>query len=264
MNSHTGQVIATAAEVYQELFVPALFSEWAPRVADALRLRSGARVLDVACGTGVLAREIHSRLGGAGVVGLDKNRGMLAVAGRQNPDITWQLGEAEQLPFENASFDAVGCQFGVMFFENRSGAVAEMVRVLRPAGSLVCTAWARLEDTPAYARLVALLCNLFGEAVAAALKVPFSLGDRAALSRVFHDAGIERFELSTRVGMARFPSIREWVRTEIRGWTLAEAIDEDGLTRLEREAETELQAFTRGGRVEFDSPAHLVVVRKEQ
>ena len=83
-----GQVIASAAEVYDAFFVPALFQEWAPRVADAADLSSGRRVLDVACGTGVVAREAARRVGSDGaVIGLDRNPGMLAVAAARTSQI---------------------------------------------------------------------------------------------------------------------------------------------------------------------------------
>jgi ubiquinone/menaquinone biosynthesis C-methylase UbiE len=106
--SERGQVSRSAAEVYEEFFVPALFEEWTDRVAEAARVGPGARVLDVACGTGVLARKVAGRVGSTGsVVGLDVNDGMLAVARRAAPGIEWRQGRAEALPFGDASFDAV-------------------------------------------------------------------------------------------------------------------------------------------------------------
>lgn len=91
-----------AATNYQDQLVPALMEEWAPRVADAAGVRPGDRVLDVACGTGVLAREAARRSGPSGAVtGLDLNSGMLAVAARLSPTIQWQEGSAQTLPFED-------------------------------------------------------------------------------------------------------------------------------------------------------------------
>src|SRR5262245_10294831 len=123
------------AEVYDELFVPALFAQWGPRIAEAVAIRPGQDVLDVGCGTGVLARAAAERAGRGGgsggrVVGLDPNEQMLAVARRKPTAITWQSGRAEALPFDNASFDAVVSQFALMFFESRPTAIAEMLRVL--------------------------------------------------------------------------------------------------------------------------------------
>src|SRR5262245_30686072 len=95
----TGQVTGSAAEVYEAFFVPALFGQWATRLAEAAGLCPGNRVLDVACGTGVLAREAAGRVApGGSVVGLDRNEGMLAVAAAKAPSIGWRAGRAEALP----------------------------------------------------------------------------------------------------------------------------------------------------------------------
>ncbi len=97
-----------AAAAYEEFFVPALFGQWAPRVVDAAQIRSGDRVLDVACGTGVLAREAASRVAPSGsVAGVDLNPGMLEVAAQLAPAIEWRQGAAESLPYPDESFDAV-------------------------------------------------------------------------------------------------------------------------------------------------------------
>ena len=137
-----GQVSAAAAEVYEAFFVPALFAQFAGPVADAAALGAGQAVLDVACGTGVLARELRRRTGAEGrVVGLDRNAGMLAVARRSAPGIDWREGMAERLPFADGSFDAVVSQFGLMFFEDRRAALAEMWRVVRPGGRLAVAVW---------------------------------------------------------------------------------------------------------------------------
>src|SRR5690606_33009557 len=141
-----------AAEAFETHFVPALFAEWAPRVADAAGLQTGHRVLDVACGTGVLAREAARRVGPQGFVwGLDLDDGMLTVAGRRAPEIEWRQGTAESLPYADRSFDAVVSQFGLMFFPDRTKALREMQRVLRPGGRIGVAVWDSLENTPAYA-----------------------------------------------------------------------------------------------------------------
>ena len=104
--SERGQVILSAAEVYEDFFVPALFQEWTGRVIDAAHIQTGQRVLDVACGTGVLARAAAHRVGATGsVAGVDINQGMLAVAERKGPSIEWRQGRAEALPFDNDSFE---------------------------------------------------------------------------------------------------------------------------------------------------------------
>jgi ubiquinone/menaquinone biosynthesis C-methylase UbiE len=116
----TGQVARSAAEVYEEFFLPALIQQWASRVAGAAGIQTGERALDVACGTGVLARTVAERVGPNGaVVGVDINEGMLAVARKKAPEIEWKQGRAETLPLDSDSFDAVVSQFGLMFFEDR-------------------------------------------------------------------------------------------------------------------------------------------------
>jgi ubiquinone/menaquinone biosynthesis C-methylase UbiE len=234
----TGQVTHDAAEVYDELFVPALFGPWASRVADAAYLRSGERVLDVACGTGILAEAVADRVGPGGtVVGLDINDGMLAVARRRAPAIEWRHAPAEALPFDGRTFDAVVSQFGLMDFEARRRALEEMTRVLRPGGSLAVAVWASLDQQPGYAALVDLLDRLFGYQVGSAKRAPFVLGDRSLLGALFAEAGISNAQITTGSCRARFPSIESWIHTEIRGWTLADALDDAQVDLLVREAQ---------------------------
>jgi SAM-dependent methyltransferase len=262
--SQTGQVTRSAAEVYEEFFVPALFLEWAPRVADAAQLAPGQTVLDVACGTGVLAREAARRVGpGGAVTGLDRNEGMLAVARRKAPAIDWRLGRAEALDLADAAMDAVVSQFGLMFFEDRRAALREMWRVVRPGGRIAVAVWAGLDRTPGYAAMAALLQRLFGERAAEALRAPFALGDPEALRAVFARAGIPGIELRTWDGMARFPSIESWVHTDVKGWTLADLIDDAQYGRLLRAAREELTGYVAcDGTVAFPSPAHIATAAK--
>ncbi|KAA3663243.1 MAG: methyltransferase domain-containing protein [Chloroflexi bacterium] len=142
-NIEKGQVVNSAAKIYEEFFIPALFGEWPQHVAAAAKIQPGHRVLDVACGTGVLARFAANLVGPTGfVTGLDVNDGMLEVARRSASQIEWRQSVAEQLPFEDNNFDTVVSQFGLMFFEDQVKALQEMMRVLRPGGHLavaVCT-----------------------------------------------------------------------------------------------------------------------------
>ncbi|MEO3427286.1 methyltransferase domain-containing protein [Pelagibius sp. CAU 1746] len=257
----SGQLTKTAAEVYEEFFVPALFGEWASRTCEAAGIAAGRRLLDVACGTGCVAREAARR--GADVTGLDPNEGMLAVARRLAPKIDWREGAAEALPFGDGAFDAVTCQFGLMFFEDRVMALAEMWRVVKPGGRLVVATWDALERTPGYAAMVALLQRLFGDEVADGLRAPFVLGDPAELLGLFEAAGIPGATLDIQVGTARFPSLADWVHTDVKGWTLADVLDDAQYELLQEEAQQELKRFaTAEGTVRFDSPAHIVTAVK--
>jgi SAM-dependent methyltransferase len=232
---------------------------WAAPVAEAAAIGAGHRVLDVACGTGVLAREAARRVRpGGSVIGLDRNAGMLAVARRKAPEIEWREGLAETLPFADGHFDAVVSQFGLMFFENRSKALAEMWRVLRPGGRLAVAVWDGLERTPGYAAMTALLERMFGAEVADALRAPYALGDPAALAVLARLAGIPA-EVTTRSDVARFPSIEDWVRTDVKGWTLADLIDEHQYRALQQAAPEALQRFVQAdGTVTFEAPAHIL------
>jgi ubiquinone/menaquinone biosynthesis C-methylase UbiE len=259
-----GQVTSTAAEVYDDFFVPALFAQWADRVVEAADLREGERVLDVACGTGVLARAAAQRVGASGgVVGVDSNEGMLAVALRRAPALDWRHATAEALPVDDASFDAVVSQFGLMFFEDRTSALREMLRAMRPGGRLVIAVWDLLEHAPGYLAMADLLQELFGVQVAQALRAPFALGDTTELRALCEEAGIAHPQISTVVGTAYFPSIAAWVQTEIKGWVLANQLDDAQFARLLAAAEERLAVFcTPEGAVAFAIPAHLVFAIK--
>lgn len=260
-----GQVVRSAAEVYEEFFVPALFGQWAGPIVDAAAVKPRDAVLDVACGTGVVAREAARRLGRTGgkVVGLDCNDGMLAVARRFAPNIDWRLGQAEDLPFEDDAFDAVTCQFGLMFFEYRIAALKEMWRVLRPGGRLAVATWDRLEQSPGYAAMVALLQRLFGQRAADALRAPFAIGDPGMLAALAEDAGITGATIETRDGIVSFPSLDAWVHTDVKGWTLADMIDDAQFRTLLDAARSELSAFVQAdGTVSFAGPAHILTAVK--
>lgn len=259
-----GQVTKSAADVYEEFFVPALFGEWGPKLSDAARLASGQKVLDVACGTGALTRAAKDRVGPSGtVIGYDRNEGMLAVAKRMRNDIEWRTGTAESLPFTNDEFDAVVSQFGLMFFEDRAAALSEMWRVLKSGGHLVVAVWAALDEVPGYTAMVDLIDRLFGTEAADALRAPYVLGDRDALHGLFDSAGISNIQVESRDGTATFASIADWVHTDVKGWTLSDMIDDAQYETLKREAEGALKHFVQeDGMVRFAHPANIIQAQK--
>src|SRR5262245_55708684 len=127
--------VTEAAWQYERLFVPAEFGEWPPRVLDAAQVSADHTVLDIACGTRVLARAAATRVGDTGrVCGVDLDPGMLAVARELGAGIEWRRASAEALPFPDAAFDRVVSQFGLMFFDDREEALLEMGRVTVPDG----------------------------------------------------------------------------------------------------------------------------------
>lgn len=259
-----GQVTSSAAAVYEELFLPALFAAWAPRMVAAARLRPGMHAIDVACGTGVLAVEAAKAVSPDGsVVGLDLNPAMLSVARGKPAQVDWRQGPAEALPFPDGHFDAAMSQFGLMFFADKPKALAEMWRVLRPGGRLAIAVWDSLDNTPGYAAVGSLLSRLFGQEVAALLESPYSLGDPAALRALLVQAGIDAPEVRRMPGEARFPSIASWMHSDIRGWTLADKVDDLQYERLLREAHNVLQEFlTEQGQVRFSHPGIVATATK--
>jgi len=251
-----------AAQAYEDLHVPALFRQWSPIVLDRAGIGQGDRILDVACGTGVLAREAAVRCGASGsVTGLDASAGMLAVAEQLAPSITWRQGKADSLPFKSDSFDAVVSQFGLMFFPDREAAIREMLRVLAPGRRLAIAVWDELENSEPYPEPVDLLERRAGQEAADALRAPFVLGDKAELHSLISRAGALSVEISTHHGTARFPSVRTMVEADLRGWlpVMGVMLSEDLIESILREAEQVLSSYvTAAGGVQFDSPAHIV------
>ena len=260
----SGQVISSAAEIYDEFFVPALFEQWPPILIARAFLRPGMQVVDVACGTGVLTIEAAKAVQpGGSAVGLDLNPGMLAVAETKAPELDWRQASAEALPFPSDAFDAALSQFGLMFFSDRPAALREMWRVLRPGGHLAVAVWDSLENTPGYLAVTQLLSRLFGDEIADLLRAPYMLGDIETLRNLMLESGVQKPEVSRVGGEAQFPSIRSWMHTDVRGWTLADKLDDDQFEHLVAEAENDLSSLVSAdGIVRFDHPALIATAQK--
>lgn len=236
----TGQVSGSAAEVYDELFVPALFAQFTEPVLAAAGVLPGDAVLDVGCGTGALAAAAAARVGSAGTVtGVDVNPGMLAVAARKHPGISWRAADAQLLPFEEAAFDAVVSQFALMFVPEPVRALQEMLRVARAGAGVAVAVWAPLDQSPGYAALAGLLEQELGTQAARSVTAPFALGAPGLLSGLCARAGLE-VDVVPCAGVARFPSLDRWLDTEVRGWALAEDVDHLTLQRLKDDARDHL------------------------
>ncbi len=264
MNADEEEV--AAAKAYEELHVPALFRQWAPVICDSVQLGKDDRFLDVACGTGVLAREAKARFGeSCSATGLDAGAGMLTIAHNLDSSIEWRQGLAESLPFEDGEFDVVASQFGLMFFQDRPAAIREMLRVLAPGGRLAVAVWDSLENSEAYPLEVELLGRRAGIEAADALRAPFVLGDKTQLVKMFSLAGADSIAISTQDGKARFPSVRSMVEADLRGWLpiMGVSLSDDVIETILEEAENILAGFvTETGSVEFKSPAHIVTATR--
>jgi SAM-dependent methyltransferase len=266
MTPITASATRPPAEVYEAEFVPALFRPFSGVVADAAGIAAGQRVLDVACGTGVLARTVAARVGASGqVLGLDANPEMLAVARRLDTTIEWLDGRAEALPLPSASVDAVVSQFGLMFFDDRVAALREMRRVLRPGGRLAVAVCDAVERSPGYGALAMLLQELFGERVAGAFRAPFAIGDAALLAALAREAGLARADVLQRSATVRFASIDALVSTERACvWTLGGLLDEAQFERLRHAARKTLAPFVqRDGSVAFEMPVLIIAARND-
>lgn len=258
------QVSSEAAEVYERSFVPAIFGAWAPVMAKAAGVGPGDRVLDVACGTGALARHMVDRVGPAGAVtGLDINPAMLAVARRLEPRVDWQRGNATELPFDDASFTRVVSQFGLMYFPDRIGALSEMWRVLAPGGRLAVAVWASVDEAPGYQTLVDVAIQHVTAEAASVFAAPFVLGDRGKMEKRVADAGIAPARIALERGQIRFASVGELVRIEVKGSPLAETMDEAAMELLAAACEAALSPYVQpSGEIVMPIAAHIVTAEK--
>lgn len=241
--TETFQISAQGAELYESRFVPALFAVWCDDVVDAAAPQAGQEVLDVACGTGVVARGMADRLAGSGrVVGVDLNPTMLAVAARLRSDIEWREGNVANLPFASATFDLVTCQAALMFFPDAVQALREMSRVSRPDGAVVVQVPGRFESSPAYVRLADVV-EQHVPGAADLVRTYFVHGDLQALTGLFARAGLRVESTRTDMHDVVFGSLEEFVATEVGATPLADQIDAGSYARLLIDAQDALRDY---------------------
>jgi ubiquinone/menaquinone biosynthesis C-methylase UbiE len=264
------QVAGNAPEVYERELVPAVFGPWAPLVVDVADLEPGERVLDVACGTGVVARVAAASVGERGaVVAADLNPGMLDVArslrAPRGAKVEWRQADAAALPFAEQTFDAVLCQLGLQLFADRAAALREMFRVLCPGGRVVVMVWRPIERSPGFAALAAALERHIGSDAASIMRAPFSLGDAEELGSLVAAAGFKELDLRAEIGAVRFASAERFVSSYVAGSPLAGAVaaaPPGARDALLADVLAKLEEFVGSNALEFPIEAHLARARR--
>ena len=180
----------TAAENYERYFVPKIATPVSVAVLEAAALQPGERVLDVACGTGLIARLAAERIGSSGTVtGLDLSPDMINVARAVSPsDIRWHVGDAASLPFADDSYDAVLCQMGLMFMQDRHAAVAEMRRVATSGGRVVVNTPGVIQ--PLFALMEQALVDHISADLGGFVQAVFSMHNAEEVASLLRDGGL--------------------------------------------------------------------------
>lgn len=259
--------MSNPAESYESYMVPTLFAPWASHLVQSANPQPGERVLDLACGTGIVARHVAPRLGAKGAVtGLDLNPHMLAVARaaaeRQGRAVEWREGRAEQLPFPDGSFDLVLCQFALMFFADRPAALAESHRVLKNGGRLGLNVWQSLDRHPFYQILHNVIQQRLGMS---ALQDIFALGEADQLRTLLAGAGFQRVEIEPVSLTARFPNPAGFLAGEIDVDTAAipsmQGLDDQArqaiIAAISEDMKTPLDEVTKGDHVVIQFHAYV-------
>ena len=259
------------AEVYEDFLVRWQFRPWAAVLLAEAALRPGERVLDLAAGTGIVAREAAPFAGSTGrIVASDVNPAMLAV-GRALPApagaaIEWLEADAAALPLPDAAVDVVLCQQGLQYFPDKPAALAEARRVLAPGGRALFALWQGLERHPMHAALNEAVRRRLGVGALAAI---FAMGDPDGLRSLVDGAGFADVRVVPRDLTVVFPSRAEFVRRALASMTqlLPElgSLDAAGLADLAREVEAEagadLAAFAWGDGIAFPLAVNIAVGR---
>lgn len=222
--------------VHEQYLVPAIYSQWASRVADIAEIEVGQEILDVACGTGSLARAAQLETGLKGkVVGLDSSDKMLAAARQHSQSIEWRLGDAALMPFGDGCFDRVMCQFSFMFITNRVATIKEMLRVCKPGGLVIVAIWGPLQPASAYDDLIKMIRQISGEHVARKIAVPWDLGKPGVMDSLLISSGVNEYECHERAGLAKYESMQAFLEAHLR---LAGEYDKMDLLKLAKVLET--------------------------
>ncbi len=203
------------AEVYERFLVPHLFTPWARDLVARAGPKPGERVLDVACGTGIVMRAVLPVVGPNGrVTGVDFSPAMLEEARTRVPGeapVEWYEASAEALPFSGAAFDLVLCQQGLQFFPDKQGAIREFSRVLAPGGRVALSVWRTLEHNPVHEAMNEAVVRHLGTPTIAA---SFS-GNAPELEALLSGTGFEDVAIEPVSMTLRFPSADRFVRLSV-------------------------------------------------
>jgi ubiquinone/menaquinone biosynthesis C-methylase UbiE len=268
--------MSNPAEVYEYYIGPALVVPWTQVLLEHAAPQPSERVLDVGCGTGIVARYVAPLVGATGsVVGLDISPAMLAVA-RTRPIpsgalIEWHEGNAASLPFPDKDFDLVLCQHSLPYFHDRSTALQEMRRVLAPGGRVVVAVWQSLERQP-FSRPVNEAIARHLDLPVSAIAIQFSLGDAEELRTMLNLAGFHRVDITPHERIVRFPSPGRFVELAVLGSAAVKATfaEMDASARsalvqaVSHDLETTLRQFTDGDSLAYPVAAHIAVARVAQ
>lgn len=258
----------TIAELYEKHLVPMIFETYAEDLVERIVARKPKAVLELAAGTGVLTRKLASALtDSVSIVATDLNPGMLQVAQSigTSRNVEWRIANAMDLPFADATFDLVVCQFGAMFFPDKAKAFAEARRVLRPGGTFVFNTWDGLETNEFAATTSAALHAHFSENPSWFMaRTPHGYFDHAAIRRDLEAAGFAKpIEIVTvarrsHAASAEIAAIAYCQGTPMRNEI--EARDPTGLAKATSVAEAALEARFGTGAIEGGILAHVVSV----
>jgi ubiquinone/menaquinone biosynthesis C-methylase UbiE len=259
-------ITGNAAENYQRFFVPAIGRPVATPLLRAADIRTGERVLDVACGTGVLTRLAAELVGPDGAVaGLDAAPDMIAVARATAapgaPEIEWHVGDATSLPFPDASFDLVTCQMGLMFMD-RSTAAAEMHRVLTPGGRVAVSTPGRMQ--PSFEVLERAIVEHLGAELGNFVRAVFSMHEPDEVAGLLRTAGFADVATSEATVRLELPEPAEFLWEYINLTPMAPIVaqaPEASKAAMERQVAEQAARFVVDGGIPVDQPMVIATGR---
>ena len=269
MNEQSGfQISGTAAELYERYSVPYMMGPWAPELVELAALRRGERVLDLACGTGLLARLAAPEVGPTGqVTGLDFNSGMLAVArtlpSPSGASITWAEGSAMAMDLPDASFDVILCQQGLQFFPDKPKALREMHRVLAPGGRIRLSVWK--SAGPYNIAVGEALEKHVGTETATKYRASRVVPDAEELHRLLLETGFRAVEVRPCSMIIRLPSIEKFVLEHLSSSPVAgsvAALKEEGRAILAKQVKSALQPFAEGDGVAVPDETNIAMAHR--